>query len=1591
MQPCKCLVTLQAPTEGLHNFVTSCAENLPFIHLVIRESSGKPIDRFLHFLQNVPDLDILSTKVCSLGKRAGERYPHLASTVLFEAAKYDKYNNIVCAMLNAGTQADCTFAAGSKGMTPLMHSAMHGSIQNIKSLIAHKASVILQNAQKETCLLVACKNQQWEAAKLIFSYDSHSFCADLTGKNPFTVAMQHQCVEFVQMMAAKMPDNLQLLLDSVSVSDACRLGYEMVVEASDFHTLDISSAVNEACMARQAHIVQYLSSKLDDQSLVTHMMKAYTAGHVECMDALLAECQERKDLPRPDVSLAETCLHKDHINFTRFLAENGWDVNEGNGEPLLTALKHGNIKAAEYLIEHGAGVNQADADGITPLLQACENNNLHMVDLLLNRNADLNIADDETPLTVACRTGNIDIVNRLLLNEVTPDLSRKNKQGLTGLEIAIENQHSVIARKLMKRGAKPALEYVSLQRLCHLGDAKIMSMFLQRCKSSQSLPANAFDNTAHTDNVPLMKLLVESNKVSMSSDVALHVLKNSCIAGSIGIVNLLIDYDSGTFWASVRDKIECHLHLAIEHHHVDIVQLLLKCGCDPTTDLCPLTKAIQSKEILGTLLECELPQSILNNALIAVCRRGRSGAEFCARLLLNKSGDVNYRDMADPDQLTPLLAATLQSSVSLVKLLLDRGADPNLADIQQRTPLYIACQLEHHEIASLLVYNKDIKTNPNPQDLQGDKCPLWVASMNGYLDLACLLLDNKACTDLISADGEHILLRAHTTGQHEVVRLLLEYGSDPSSLACVGLNEACRLGYAELGLSLCHDTNDTALEECISVSCRSGFSETGLELIFGISDCQKQKRCYEIWWHNLRSPLLSSRLPASQSHKYDSLWQCVQNRDMDQLKMLIDQGHDPNTKDAQGNPLLHSCIQNNLIHSVFHLCNCPTIDINIKDEQEKTALFHSLAWPLVHVNGKEICLYDYLVKEGALVFPDNFGRTVLHEWATTYGGELSLNKLTKNIQVNCQDHKGQTPLHTAVLKNNGDKVTKLLKMGSDPRKEDINALSPFALAQMHPDMCKLFVEMHPQLQNTCKCDEAHMPNPVAHAHFTKSFAPEHRAISVLNKLFHESNSKSTLDLFGERFESQIHISKKAGFKKEFLSFQKSILDFMTDLSVAIEKENPLFAFRPVLSGSCSEGTKVCAMNEADVLCVFNHADWQECELKNHEEGNYTYMQLTNVKLAKEHPELFSENQLSVHGMFRTFYALVRKHIARVVGAYPCLYVVDHKILHNDRSICPLGLAWSGKMLPWQEFSLDVVPAIKVPVSKVPGKLNYHGMLHDLVVVPKWSACLIDKPYADNAFQLGFSFTEKDLFYGMPVSLRQGYKLAKAVLHYCMVTDDVPVDESVSSYMLKCKAFECFAEMTSFQELAQSRPKERDLLGDSMEAPKKVLDWADKILAKLELSFAQQHLMSFFIPGSNLVGHPMYRVDYRPLFYVKLCRALLYSPSHNIAAWRQLAKTAACQLLKPENLRPEDFLQEIKMLREMGLNVDFKCEKGFSLLHYAISHNLTESVHLLLEWQVSVDNVDKDGRSALEVAKEKKSGPVIIQLLKDAGIDIVDML
>ena len=500
-----------------------------------------------------------------------------------------------------------------------------------------------------------------------------------------------------------------------------------------------------------------------------------------------------------------------------------------------------------------------------------------------------------------------------------------------------------------------------------------------------------------------------------------------------------------------------------------------------------------------------------------------------------------------------------------------------------------------------------------------------------------------------------------------------------------------------------------------------------------------------------------------------------------------------------------------------------------------------------------------------------------------------------------------------------------------------------------------------------------------------------RSISVaLRQILQELETLPAETMYRRRYEPLAVISEEEGFKNEFKLFRKSVADVMEHLSVAVKREAPLFAFKFVLSGSCSEYTKVVKMDEADALCVFSHEAWKYLTVHKHEEVDYSFIKLESEELmkqypqlAKQHPKLFDETFLSVHGIFQQFYSLVRKHIAEALKNQKHIYIVESTyILHNDYSISHLDLAWSGEVIKWQRFSLDIVPAFPVHVSELPGPLNHHDLLDDLIYVPKWTASLIGKGYAQKAFQLGFSYPEKKLFCAMPIALRQAYKLTKVLVHECVVIDGVSASDFVSSYMLKCKTFECFSDEPDFTGKVKTFV-ERDLVDDPLVEADQVLEWADKIFLKLEKSIKECSLESFFLPGSNLVSSATHREDYRALLYARLCRAMLNSPSSsNTGLWTLIAQAVADQLIDAENLHHETFVEDIRALLDIGLDESYRSSNGCSVLFYMVQHDLLDGVVLLLERQASVDNVDGRGNSAMKVAAENKKSD-ILKFLQEA--------
>ena len=352
---------LQTPEE-LHTFTTSSIQRLPLLHLILRASSKQPIQKVLNFLKNIPDLYKVSSNVSSDGCKAGQYYKKEAHSILCEAAKSDSNLTTVLAMINADTMVDDPEGAS----TPLMYAAEFGSTEVIKTLIKHGASVNRCNLRKETSMFIACNHTQWDAAKLLYDNGANVFIPTKDGKSAFTVAREKHGVVLLQHMAKKDDGIRQMLLKSISLSDACKYGYDLVAKNYDIDSLsagEIEDAVANSCCSRSTTLLEHFSPKLGDHSLSRQITQAYESGHCDCVNVLLKYCGGRQDLLCPEISLAKTCEKGKFINLTYFLIEKGQDVNKDLGEPLRNAAENGNMDAVKYLIQFGAEVNMVDTKG----------------------------------------------------------------------------------------------------------------------------------------------------------------------------------------------------------------------------------------------------------------------------------------------------------------------------------------------------------------------------------------------------------------------------------------------------------------------------------------------------------------------------------------------------------------------------------------------------------------------------------------------------------------------------------------------------------------------------------------------------------------------------------------------------------------------------------------------------------------------------------------------------------------------------------------------------------------------------------------------------------------------------------------------------------------------------------------------------------------------------------------------------------------------------------------------------------------------------------------------------------------------------
>jgi ankyrin repeat protein len=155
-------------------------------------------------------------------------------------------------------------------------------------------------------------------------------------------------------------------------------------------------------------------------------------------------------------SIAQAAMERD-MDTVRALLERGVDVNASvvDGTPALHwVVRVDDVETARLLIGAGADPTLPNYYGATPLYLAAVNGNEAMIRMLLDAGAEVNSVDPtgETTLMTAVRAGNPDAVERLLDRGATVD-GLDRDFGQTALMFAVRENHPDIIRILIDRGA----------------------------------------------------------------------------------------------------------------------------------------------------------------------------------------------------------------------------------------------------------------------------------------------------------------------------------------------------------------------------------------------------------------------------------------------------------------------------------------------------------------------------------------------------------------------------------------------------------------------------------------------------------------------------------------------------------------------------------------------------------------------------------------------------------------------------------------------------------------------------------------------------------------------------------------------------------------------------------------------------------------------------------------------------------------------------------------------------------------------------------------------------------------------------------
>jgi uncharacterized protein len=484
--------------------------------------------------------------------------------------------------------------------------------------------------------------------------------------------------------------------------------------------------------------------------------------------------------------IADAAMNGDRAA-VRSLVEHKVDVNavQPDGATAIQwAVYRDDLEMTDLLIAAGANIKLANREGATPLYLAALHGTAPMIEKLLKAGGDPNQLgpEGETPLMLVARTGNLDAI-RVLLDHHADVNAKEKLRGTTALMWATEQSHPEAVKLLIEHGASVSVATNVDTRNSRNNLANTVTQRLRSSFGALGKRGPGFDGTpppapsAAGKAAPGTQPNGEDEVISFFRRPApkdgggltplTYAARENCMECARVLVEAGADVNQRTFYGWTP------LLVATQNRHYKLGEYFLEHGANPNTPnnggWTPIYLATDNRNIEGGDYPVRAPDmDHLDFIKLLIAKGANVNARICG---VESKPDKCTGDSTETrtnftmqwlfeDGATPFLRAAQSGDVTLMKLLLEHGANPKIFTAHNVTPLAVASGIgwvegvtyewspeENLEAVKMCL---ELGIDPKTADDEG-RTALHGAAHKGRLEVIQLLVDHGA--DLNAHDG----------------------------------------------------------------------------------------------------------------------------------------------------------------------------------------------------------------------------------------------------------------------------------------------------------------------------------------------------------------------------------------------------------------------------------------------------------------------------------------------------------------------------------------------------------------------------------------------------------------------------------------------------------------------------------------------------------------------------------------------------------------------------------------------------------------------------------------------------------------------